>query len=126
MFETIGNALPLTRKNLADQIARKNKWLDKGFVQVRNKMIRDTSVSTTGRLLYTLLQSRSFSGNSPYPGQATLAKELGLSVRSVFNYLEELENAGWLTSKKRGLNKTNVYHLRKYPVPRLFDPSHDK
>ena len=46
-----------------------------------------------------------------YPGQQTLATEMGSGERSVRTYLKELEDAKLLEVTQRGLGKTNLYRL---------------
>ena len=46
-----------------------------------------------------------------FPGQLKLAEDMGAGERSVRTYLKELEAAGILEIKQRGLGKTNLYRL---------------
>ena len=46
-----------------------------------------------------------------FPGQLKLAQDMGAGERSVRTYLKELETAGILEIKQRGLGKTNLYRL---------------
>lgn len=46
-----------------------------------------------------------------FPSQDTIAKDLGIKVRSVQNRLRELERVKALKSTKRGFNATNFYEL---------------
>lgn len=98
-------------------IRDKNKWLETGFVPVHNKLLRDTSVSIQGRFLYTLILSHTFRGPNCFPGLESLGKAMGIKRKQVGIYISELKEKGWLTRKRRGLGKTNLYTPNKYIVP---------
>lgn len=101
---------------LREGARKQERWLRSGFTQVPNNLMRDTAVSPTARLLYILLLSRDFGDAKPFPGQTTLAQELGVkSKRSVYQYIKELEKADWLTRKRRGYSKTHAYNLKRLP-----------
>jgi len=51
-----------------------------------------------------------------FPGQETLAHDVGAGKRSVIRYLQELQEVGLLEIKRRGLGLTNVYILKKIAV----------
>ena len=69
----------------------KQAWLNRGFTQVSNKLLRDNSVSLQARFIYILLMSRVFRRDFCFPGQATLGKETSLSDRQIRRLLKELE-----------------------------------
>ena len=92
----------------------KNKWLNKGFTQVSNNLLDNNSVSAHARLLYFLLMRRCFQKDYSFPGVDTLAKEMGVSKRSVMRLTLELEQTNWLQIKRRGQGKTNLYYLLKF------------
>ena len=46
-----------------------------------------------------------------FPGQATLAEDMGAGERSVRTYLKELESVNLLEIEQRGLGKTNLYRV---------------
>ena len=50
-----------------------------------------------------------------YPGQQKLAKDLGLSDRSVRTHLKALQTIGLLAIQRRGQGKTNIYELNLTP-----------
>ncbi len=59
----------------------------------------------------TLAGLYAWSDNHCFPGQKTLASDAGMGVRSVVRYNKELEGKGFITTKRRGLGKVNVYEL---------------
>ena len=91
----------------------KNRWITKGFVMVGNDVLCDKAVSAPAKVLYLLLMRRLFQKDFCFPGRETLADELGLSPRQVDRYLQDLKAAKWISIKRRGQGKTNVYHLIK-------------
>ena len=92
----------------------KDKWLNKGFTQISNGLLRDNSVNTQARFVYFLLMSRVFQKDFAYPGQDTLGKEMGISGRQIRNLLKELIEGGWVEVERRGQGKTNIYFLKKF------------
>jgi len=58
-----------------------------------------------------MLLKYAWNNNACFPGQLTLAEDMGAAERSVRTYLKELETAGLLEIKQRGLGKTNLYRL---------------
>lgn len=51
--------------------------------------------------------------NTCWPSQATLAKELGVSERSIGSYLKELEEDRFISIERMGLQQTNHYRLTR-------------
>lgn len=82
-----------------------------GFTQVPNFILTNTMLSVGGKLAYAMLLKYAWSDDACYPGQRKLAHDIGAGERSVRTYLKELEDAGFLEVKQRGLGKTNVYKL---------------
>ncbi|MEJ7568410.1 MAG: helix-turn-helix domain-containing protein [Gaiellaceae bacterium] len=83
-----------------------------GFTKVPNELLRDTSLSMGARLTWIALKSHAWQGAECWPGQETLAREVGVaSRRSVFTYLTELERAGLVKKRRGGNGKSNHYVL---------------
>jgi DNA-binding transcriptional ArsR family regulator len=83
----------------------------RGFTQVPNFLLRAPHLSPGDRLSFAVLLSYAWHNDPCFPGQATLAKDLGLSDRSVRTHLKSLEAQGLLEIRRRGLGKTNIYAL---------------
>ncbi len=85
-------------------------FLRRGFTQIPNGVLSDTSVSLGARMtLITLMQ---FAWNrDAFPGQGTLSKMLGVTDRTVRDYLTELKDAGYIKVYRRGRGQTNVYRI---------------
>jgi len=115
-MDSLKNILPRSEavKKAEKTLQFKEKWLNKGFVQVSNSILRDVTVKPQARFVYILLMSRVFSKDFCYPGQEVLGKEIGLSSRQIIRLLKELQRHGWLEVKRRGQGKTNLYFLLKH------------
>jgi hypothetical protein len=61
------------------------------------------------------LASYANSEKTAWPGQARLAKDIGVSERTIRFRLKELEEAGHIVIKRRGRRKTNLYYLPGLP-----------
>lgn len=88
--------------------------LKESFTQIPNTILRQPGISAGAKLTYIVLISYAWHDQSCFPGQATLAEDLGAGRRSVIRYLQELERLGLLRLKRRGLGKTNVYTLGRW------------
>ena len=82
-----------------------------GFTQVPNFLLTNKNLSVGAKLAYAMLLKYAWTDDACFPGQATLATDMGAGERSVRTYLNELEAAGFLEVTQRGLGKTNLYRL---------------
>ncbi len=82
-----------------------------GFTQVPNFILTKQDLSVGAKLSYAMLLKYAWANDACFPGQATLAKDMGAAERSIRTYLKELEAAGLLEIVQRGLGKTNLYRL---------------
>lgn len=88
----------------------------KGFTLIPNYILHTDGLSAYSKLVYAMLLSYAWGNkNSSFPGQETLAKDCGISRRSVINAIQELERQGFITVMRRGQGKTNLYilHFKK-------------
>lgn len=85
-----------------------------GFTQVPNFVLKANNISAGAKLAYAMLLSYAWNNNFCFPGQEKLAQDMGAGVRSVKRYMRELVRKGYVSVKRRGLGKTNVYvvHFR--------------
>jgi Helix-turn-helix domain len=83
----------------------------KGFTQVPNALLRHKAISPGAKLVYTMLLSYAWQNDFCFPGQETLAKDMGVTSRSVRTYLKELEGKKFLTIQQQGQGRVNIYHL---------------
>ena len=82
-----------------------------GFTQVPNVILTDKTLSVGAKLAYAMLLKYAWTDDACFPGQQKLADDMGSGERSIRRYLEELEKAGFLEVKQRGLGRTNLYRL---------------
>jgi hypothetical protein len=82
-----------------------------GFTQVPNFILTKKDISVGAKLAYAMLLKYAWANDACFPGQITLAQDMGAAERSVRTYLKELETAELLEIKQRGLGKTNLYRL---------------
>ena len=82
-----------------------------GFTQVPNAILRSDKLSPGAKLTYAMLLSYAWVNDFCFPGQETLAKDMGSGLRSIVRYIRELEEQDCLTIHKRGQGKVNVYEL---------------
>jgi hypothetical protein len=82
-----------------------------GFTQVPNFILTNKDISVGAKLAYAMLLKYAWDNDACFPGQLTLAQDMGAAERSVRTYLKELEKVELLEIKQRGLGKTNLYRL---------------
>lgn len=82
-----------------------------GFTQVPNYILRSKNLSVGAKLTYAMLLSYAWQNDFCFPGQETLAEHMGVSKRSVVTFIKELDKTGFVTVKRQGLNRTNLYTL---------------
>ena len=87
----------------------------KGFTMVPNFILKSAKLSAGDKMTFAMLLSYAWQNDYCFPGQTRLAKDLGLSDRSVRTHLKSLELNGLLAIKRRGQGKTNVYELNLKP-----------
>jgi hypothetical protein len=108
-MDHIADALKNTRRNIelvgADPVTRH------GFTMVPNFILTNKDLSVGAKLAYAMLLKYAWTDSAVYPGQLTLAGDMGAGERSVRTYLKELERAKLLEVEQRGLGRTNLYRL---------------
>ena len=83
----------------------------KGFTQVPNHVLVSNKLSPGSKLTYAMLLKYAWQNDFCFPGQERLAKDMGVTDRSVRTYLQELEMQKFVNIKQRGLGKPNLYEL---------------
>jgi biotin operon repressor len=82
-----------------------------GFTQVPNLVLNNKKLSFAGKVVYSKLLSYAWNNNLVFPGQETMAGELGTSRPTVTKAIAELEKEGYLEIQRRGQGQTNLYTL---------------
>ncbi|MFY0609956.1 MAG: helix-turn-helix domain-containing protein [Hyphomicrobiaceae bacterium] len=89
-----------------------------GFTQVPNVILKSTDLSVGAKLAYAMLLSYAWQKDSCFPGQETLAADMGVSKRSVITFIKELDRAGFVSVKRQGLGQVNLYTLHAKVKPK--------
>lgn len=106
-------------------IVIEDESLAAGYTVIPNLILRNTALSPGAKLAYVMLLSYAWQDESCFPGQATLARDMGASERYVRNALKELAEAQFITIEQRGLNRTNRYIIHRIgPAPRAGQDQH--
>lgn len=84
--------------------------LRRGFTMVPNVLLENASLTMGARMTLMCLASFAWKGD-PFPGQERLGKMLGVTDRTVRDYLSELQREGYLKVSRRGRGRTNVYRI---------------
>jgi DNA-binding GntR family transcriptional regulator len=82
-----------------------------GLTMVPNDVLLDATLTPAARAAYAMLASYAWRGAECWPGQETLAEDLGVDDRTVRRYLAELVERGLVERTRRGRGRTNVYSL---------------
>lgn len=80
-----------------------------GFTQVPNFLLRDSRLTIGAKLTYAMFLSYAWHNDRCFPGQERLAADMGMSVPSVSNFIAELGEHGFISIKRRGQGRTNLY-----------------
>ena len=83
----------------------------RGFTQVPNHVLESGKLSPGAKLTFAMLLKYAWQNDYCFPGQERLAKDMGAGVRSIIRHLQELETAEYITIKRRGLGKPNIYEI---------------
>jgi len=88
----------------------------KGHTIAHNIVLRDPELTEGEKLVYFLLRSYAYRADNCYPGQERLARNLGMSKRSIRRRIEGLIERGLIAVKKRfnekGQQTSNIYYIR--------------
>ena len=84
-----------------------------GFSQIPNVVLRNPLLGDKALRLYTLLLSYAWQEEECFPGQETLAKDMGCTRKSITNALNELKKHKLIDWQRRGLGKVNIYHIKR-------------
>lgn len=109
-----GNLTPI--KNLLAQKTIVLQGADllsaKGFTQVPNHILKSDKISPGAKLAYTMLLSYAWQNDFCFPGQDRLAKDIGTSRQTANKNIKELEKKKWVSIKRQGQGKPNIYTLK--------------
>lgn len=86
------------------------------YGQVPQDLLRDPNIKLQAKAVYALLHSYSVpkaleSKPQTFVSQKKIAANAGLSLNRLREWIKKLEETGWLSIRRRGLNKSNNYTL---------------
>jgi hypothetical protein len=80
-----------------------------GFAAFPYLVMRDKTLSTGARLAYAFLLMYAWQEGSCFPGQARLAKDIGVSERHLQRYLYELRDMKYIKIERADKRFNNTY-----------------
>src|SRR3954469_15737971 len=90
------------------EIIIEEESLKEEYTKIPNTILKRVDISPGAKLTYVMLLSYAHKADRCFPGQKRLAAEMGVAVRSVIRYMQELVKASLLRVKRRGLGMTNI------------------
>ncbi|MDA8083861.1 MAG: helix-turn-helix domain-containing protein [Nitrospiraceae bacterium] len=82
---------------------------------IPNWLLKRTEISPGAKLCYARLAQFAGKDGECFPGQSTLASEIGTGERQVRRYLSELEESELIETVQAGLHQTNHYRFLWHP-----------
>lgn len=86
--------------------------MEGGFWANPKEVTADKKLSSTAKLVYSVLYTRMNGDQMAWPSQEYIALAIGSSVRQVVRSIKELEKRRYLVKKRQGLRKSNQYFLK--------------
>jgi hypothetical protein len=107
----------MERFNMAEteQIIIEEEAVKRNFVQIPYCILRNPTIPEQLKILYADLLSYAWDKKSCYPGQDTLAEDLGCHVDTIGRNLKKLRKLGLFTWKRTGFSQHNTYYFSKIP-----------
>ena len=81
------------------------------FTPALTFILKSKDLSVGAKLTYSMLLSYAWANDYCFPGQETLAEDMGVSRRSVVTFIKELQTRDCISVKRQGLNRPNIYTL---------------
>lgn len=89
----------------------------KGYNTIPRALSDDPTLDMGARMVYILLMGYAQGKGECCPGQEAIAQNLGITRVRVRKHLQELEQRGWISQRRRGQGQTNFYIIHFEPVP---------
>jgi len=99
----------------------KDEALKGGFSQIPNIILRNPSLTGNEKCVYCLLLSYAWQDKECFPGQDTLATDMGISRVSINQLLHKLRKKRLISWKRRGLGKCNIYFIERIGIKGTYD-----
>ena len=84
----------------------------RGFTQVPNHVLECTRLSAGAKLAYAMLLKYAWQNDHCFPGQDRLAGDMGVSRQTANKYIKELVKKDYVSIKRQGQGRPNVYTLK--------------
>jgi len=88
-----------------------------GFTAIPNVILENTGITLGARMTYAMLLKYAWQKDFCFPAHKRIAKDLGVSERSVRTFLDELRGKELIEWKRRGLTLPNIYYILALPSP---------
>ena len=111
-MDSLKNILPQYVQERNIQIQGHDPVVAEGFVLVPKFIVKSRHLTQEEKLAYAMFLCYAWEKNYVFPGQAVLGKDMGVSERSVSRYIAGLREKGFISIKRRGQGRTNLYILR--------------
>jgi hypothetical protein len=85
------------------------------FHPLYHEISRRRDLSAGAKVVYSVLCSYHQMFDDVFPGRERLAEDTGISKRQLVEHMKNLVDGGLLLMERRGLNRTNVYTLLRWP-----------
>lgn len=83
------------------------------FIKVPSNLLRLSHISDGAKVTYMLLLDYSWQKSYCFPSQSTLANLKGVSIKTIYNHLNELRKNNFITWSQNGFKKPNTYFLNE-------------
>jgi DNA-binding transcriptional regulator YhcF (GntR family) len=93
-----------------------------GWILLNKRVLFARNLSSDAVRLYSILKSYAYQKNHAFPGYETLCQDMQVKRDAVRRYMKELETAGLIEQRRRGLGLTNVYILKSIRNAKLDVP----
>lgn len=84
-----------------------------GFIQIPKVVLIDKRLSSNDKMLYALLLMYAWQDGECFPGQFRLSEDMQCDKKTLAKCLSHLKDLKYIKVERRGLGKTNIYHIRK-------------
>ncbi len=104
-------------KSLAEAIDRNIRIIgadpltQRGFTQIPNIILKTSTLSGGAKLAYAMLLSYAMGDDQCFPGQDRLGVDMGVSRQTANQYVQELNQKGFINIKRRGQGRSNLYEI---------------
>ena len=99
------------------------KMNNNGYYSIKNNAV----IELKSHLFrtYSYIMSKDYNQEGVFFGQARMAKDLKVCVRTIQRHIKELKELGYLSVKRRGFNSTNLYTCLKGTVAKVKEKAEE-